>query len=80
MSEDDKMWYSMQEAMQYLAIEEYTLSKLMYALNIETHPLPNAKGQFISTHDVLELEKSVKIKNMGVKGNESLRLNSKTKG
>jgi len=52
MNTDEKLWYSINEALIYLNIEEHTLYKKMLFLNIESRDLPGAKGQFLSKRDL----------------------------
>jgi hypothetical protein len=57
---NEKTWYSMQEAADYLEIEENKLQRKIVGLNMETRTLPGEKGAFISRKDVLELEAMIK--------------------
>ena len=52
MNTEEKMWYSINEALTYLHIEENILYKKMLFLNIESRSLPGLKGQFLSKEDV----------------------------
>lgn len=52
MNKDEKLWYSINEALNYLNIEENILYRKMLFLNIETRSLPGLKGQFISKRDI----------------------------
>jgi hypothetical protein len=52
MNKDEKMWYSIEDVLAYLNIEENSLYKKMIFLNIESRSLPGLKGQFISKRDV----------------------------
>lgn len=58
--DNEKMWYSIQEAATYLVMEENRLLRKIVGLNIETRTLPGEKGAFLSRKDVLELETMIK--------------------
>ena len=60
MKNEEKMWYSLKEAMQYLNVDENKLSRKMIHLNLESRTLPARKGQFISRRDLLLLEREIK--------------------
>jgi hypothetical protein len=63
MEKEEKMWYSIREALNYLNIDGNRLSRKMIYLNLESRTLPGRKGQFISRRDLLLLE--MEIKNPG---------------
>jgi hypothetical protein len=60
MKEEEKMWYSIEETLRYLNIDENKLSRKMIYLNLESRTLPGRKGKFISRRDFLLLEREIK--------------------
>lgn len=59
MSNQDKMWYSIKEALAYLNIDESVFWRKMTVFNLETRTLPGMKGAFISKHDIELLKRSL---------------------
>jgi len=59
MIKDDKMWYSIQEALSYLNIDENTLYRKMTFFNMESRTLPGLKGEFISKRDIELLQRGL---------------------
>jgi hypothetical protein len=57
---DEKMWYSIKEAADYLYMELAVLQRKINGLNIETRTLPGQKGEFLTRRDVLDLEAMLK--------------------
>jgi hypothetical protein len=60
MKRDEKMWYSIKEAIDYLQIDENRLLRRMNCLNLEARTLPGQKGRFIARQDVLSIEQSLR--------------------
>lgn len=61
MEKQEKMWYSIREAVAYLHLPNSdALSRRMIFLNLESRTLPGMKGQFLSKRDVLLLEKHMR--------------------
>ena len=60
MSKDEKMWYSLKEAAEYLHVEPSVLQRKIMGLNLETRTLPGEKGEFLSKRDVMDIERMIK--------------------
>lgn len=60
MAKDEKMWYSLKEAAEYLHMEISVLQRKIIALNIGTRTLPGEKGEFLSRRDVMDIELMIK--------------------
>lgn len=60
MAKDEKMWYSLKEAAEYLHMEESLLQRKIMGLNFETRMLPGEKGEFLSRRDLLDIERMIK--------------------
>jgi hypothetical protein len=56
---NEKMWYSLKEAADYLHMELAALQRKIIGLNIEARTLPGQKGEFLARRDVLDLERMV---------------------
>ncbi len=58
---DEKLWYSLNEAASYLEIDEAVLQPKIIGHNLdEPRTLPGKKGRFLAKQDVLYLERMVK--------------------
>jgi hypothetical protein len=60
MTKDEKKWYSLKEAAEYLHMEQSVLQRKIIGLNLETRTLPGEKGEFLSKRDVLDIERMIK--------------------
>ena len=56
MANDEKMWYSLKEAAEYLRMEQVVLQRKIIGLNFETRTLPGERDEFISKRDVMDME------------------------
>jgi len=54
------MFYTPEEACEFLGIDAQKLNRWINRLQMETRTLPNTKGTFISRKDVLLIEASIK--------------------
>jgi len=59
MSQQSKMWYSLEEVLVYLAIDERTLYKKLLLYNFESRTLPGMKGEYLSRKDVEYLKQNM---------------------
>jgi len=59
MNDQEKMWYTIEEALNYLHLEEPVFWRKMILFNFETRTLPGMKGSFISKHDLLFIEQCI---------------------
>jgi hypothetical protein len=59
-SEQEKRWYTVDEARKYLHITELVLMRKINFWNIEIRRLPGSNKEYIATRDVLLIERSMK--------------------
>ena len=59
MQNQEKMWYTIEDALTYLHLEEPVFWRKITFFNMETITLPGVKSTFISMRDLLSLERSV---------------------
>ena len=60
MNQDEKMWYTVAEAQEYLHITETVLWRKILFLNIEARKLPGSKKDYISARDVKLIEQCIR--------------------
>jgi|SRR5579859_2134958 len=60
MANDEKMWYSLKEAAEYLHIDQSVLQRKLMGLNVGTRTLPGEKGEFLSRRDVIDIERMIR--------------------
>jgi hypothetical protein len=60
MAKDEKMWFSLKEAAEYLHIEQSVLQRKIMGLNIETRTLPGERGEFLSRRAVMDIERMIR--------------------
>ena len=63
MENNQKMWYSIVEAAEYLNMEEKLLEKKVDRLNMEMRELPGQRGWFLSWKYVMRIEWMIKPTN-----------------
>ena len=60
MSKDEKMFYTVDEAMEYLHLTSAALMRKVILYNVEIRKLPGSTKEYIATRDVQILEQSIK--------------------
>ena len=60
MNKDEKMWYSLKEAAEYLHMEQSVLQRKINGLNFETRMLPGERDEFLAKKDMLDIEQMVR--------------------
>ena len=60
MNTNEKMFYTIDEALIYLDISVHVLSRKLIACNIETTKLVGSQYHYIAAHDVKLIEQSLK--------------------
>jgi hypothetical protein len=60
MTKDEKKWYSLKDAAEYLHMEQSVLQRKIMGLNLETRTLPGERGEFLSKRDVMDIERMIK--------------------
>ena len=56
MTKDEKLWYSLKEAAEYLHVEQAVLQRKIIGLNFETRTLPGERDEFRAKRDVMDIE------------------------
>jgi len=64
MLNQEKMWYSIEDALHYLHIEESVFWRKITFFNLETRTLPGMKGTFLSRRDLFFLEQRIQSKRL----------------
>jgi len=59
-NKDEKMWYSLKEAAEYLHMEQVVLQRKVNGLNFETRVLPGERDEFLARRDVLDIEQMIR--------------------
>ena len=59
MKNQEKMWYTIEESLTYLHLEEPVFWRKMTFFHMGTRALPGMKGLFISRRDLLFLEQRI---------------------
>jgi hypothetical protein len=59
MPNQEKMWYTIEEALNFLHLEERVFWRKITFFNLETRTLPGMKGTFLSRRDLLFVKRSI---------------------
>ena len=59
-NKQDKMFYTIAEAIEYLHITENVLSRKLILFNMETRKLPGSKKDYIEARNVMLIERHIK--------------------
>ena len=62
MQNQEKMWYSIEEALSHLHLEEPAFWRKITFFNLETRTLPGMRGTFLSRRDLFFLEQHIQTK------------------
>ena len=61
MPNQEKMWYTIEEALHSLHLEESVFWRKITFFNLETRTLPGMKGEFLSRRDLFFLEQRIQM-------------------